>query len=191
MANMILLQRALNRATSTALRHHPIFSKLKKTSAATSSSFSSSTFSSTSSSYLLPLPRATLFAKRLNELNLTAASSRHFSADKKIGGSESAVSAKDDDKIPDRVEMATGMEKKQLLALLHGDDRYEPKIYAPAPGTKEEPNIVPVTGETRLVGCICEPDQHYINYMILNLGEMKRCECGYWFKSVKGDPDIF
>uniref|UniRef100_A0A915L502 Uncharacterized protein n=1 Tax=Romanomermis culicivorax TaxID=13658 RepID=A0A915L502_ROMCU len=36
-----------------------------------------------------------------------------------------------------------------------------------------------------------EPDQCYINYMSINLGEMKRCECGYWYKAVQGDPDVF
>jgi len=92
----------------------------------------------------------------------------------------------------DTVEGATGLEKKQLIALLHGDDRFEPKIYKRGPGTRDQPNIVPILDcESRMVGCVCEPDQCYINYMMINLGEVKRCECGYWFKSVVSEPDVF
>jgi len=93
--------------------------------------------------------------------------------------------------LPDPIEHATGIEKKQLLAQLQGDDRYEAKVFHMRAGTKEEPNLVPSHLESRIVGCICEPDQQFVNYMWVNKEEPKRCSCGYWFKLVEAEPDLF
>jgi len=93
--------------------------------------------------------------------------------------------------LPDPIEHATGIEKKQLLAQLQGDDRYEPKVFHMRAGTKEEPNLVPSHLEARLVGCVCSPDQQYVNYMWVRKEDPKRCSCGYWFKLVPAEPDLF
>jgi len=93
--------------------------------------------------------------------------------------------------LPDPIELATGLEKKQLLAQLQGDDRYEAKVYHIRAGTKDDPNIIPSHLEARIVGCICEPDQHHVNYMWLRKDTPKRCECGHWFKLVEAEPDLF
>merc|ERR1711955_13346 len=58
--------------------------------------------------------------------------------------------------MPDAIEHATGLEKEELLAIQAGNER--------------------------LVGCVCEEDATCINFMWLEQGEKKRCECGYWFQ---------
>jgi len=94
--------------------------------------------------------------------------------------------------LPDPIEHATGIEKKQLLAQLQGDDRYEPKVYhMKKGGTKDDPNLVPSHLESRLIGCICEPDQQYVMYTWIHKDEPKRCRCGNWFKVVEAEPDLF
>jgi len=93
--------------------------------------------------------------------------------------------------LPDPIEHATGIEKKQLLAQLQGDDRYEQKVYHMRAGTKEEPNLVPSHLDARLVGCICEPDQQYVMYFWVRKDEPKRCMCGHWFKLVEAEEDLF
>jgi len=92
--------------------------------------------------------------------------------------------------LPDPLEHATGIEKKQLLAQLQGDDRYEAKVYHMKAGTKQEPNLVPSHLDARLVGCICEPDQQYVSYMWVRKDEPKRCSCGHWFKLVEAEEDL-
>jgi len=93
--------------------------------------------------------------------------------------------------LPDPIEHATGLEKRQLLAQLQGDDRYEAKIFHMRAGTKEEPNLVPSHLDARVVGCICAPDQQFVNYMWVRKEAPKRCSCGYWFKLVPAEHDLF
>jgi len=93
--------------------------------------------------------------------------------------------------LPDPIEHATGIEKKQLLAQLQGDDRYEQKVYHMRAGTKDDPNLIPSHLEARIVGCICEPDQQYVMYMWVRKEEPKRCMCGHWFKVVDAEEDLF
>ena len=57
--------------------------------------------------------------------------------------------------------------------------------------TKEDPNVVLTLEDHRLIGCMCSPDQHHINYMYVALGETKRCECGHWFTCKEREiPDL-
>ena len=49
-------------------------------------------------------------------------------------------------------------------------------------GTKENPKQVFSIFDERLVGCICEEDATYVNWMKLTKGEPQRCECGHWFQ---------
>jgi len=93
---------------------------------------------------------------------------------------------------PDPLEQAHGIEKKMLLAKLAGDDRYEPKVYYRAPHTTADyPNLVPIRGTNRMVGCLGEPDDAHMNYWRIRKGALKRCECGHWFKGIQGDLDSF
>lgn len=48
-------------------------------------------------------------------------------------------------------------------------------------GTKIDPILVPSALESRVVGCLCEPEAQLIVTMWLHQGEPKRCRCGYWF----------
>lgn len=85
-------------------------------------------------------------------------------------------------------EHATGLEKKELLAIQSGNDNpFDMRVYKRGPGTKDQPTEIPAMLDKRLIGCICDEDSSHINYMWLHKGEPKRCECGYWFKLVKGD----
>lgn len=51
-------------------------------------------------------------------------------------------------------------------------------------GSKDDPMLVMMLTKKRMVGCQCEPDQTYFNFIWIHEGESKRCECGYWFKGV-------
>lgn len=90
----------------------------------------------------------------------------------------------------DPIEHATGIEKRELLAKLAGnDDPFSMNVLKRADNTtKEKPNLVPSAFDARLVGCICEEDQTFINWMWLHQGQEKRCECGHWFKLVEKAP---
>ncbi|XP_063707772.1 cytochrome c oxidase subunit 5B, mitochondrial-like [Culicoides brevitarsis] len=89
----------------------------------------------------------------------------------------------------DPLDHATGIEKRELLAKLAGnDDPFMMKIMKRGPGTKENPNCIPSAFEARLIGCICEEDQIRIQWMWLHQGQEKRCECGHWFKLVEKTP---
>lgn len=57
----------------------------------------------------------------------------------------------------DPVEHATGLEKKELLAKLAGnDDPYHMKAIKRGVGTKEKPTLIPSAFDARIVGCICK-----------------------------------
>lgn len=57
----------------------------------------------------------------------------------------------------DPIEHATGLEKKELLAKLAGnDDPYHMSAIKRGPSTKENPTMVPSAFEARIMGCICK-----------------------------------
>jgi hypothetical protein len=59
--------------------------------------------------------------------------------------------------------------------------------------TKDDPNVVYVESSEnhRVIGCVCTPDAHHVNYLTVYRGETKRCECGDWFKCVEREiPDL-
>lgn len=57
----------------------------------------------------------------------------------------------------DPVDHATGLEKKELLAKLAGnDDPYHMKAIKRGVGTKEKPTLIPSAFDARIVGCICK-----------------------------------
>ncbi|XP_053695015.1 cytochrome c oxidase subunit 5B, mitochondrial-like [Sabethes cyaneus] len=89
----------------------------------------------------------------------------------------------------DPIEHATGLEKRELLAKQAGNsDPFDMRVFKRGPGTKDQPNQIPSAFESRLVGCICEEDQTYVQWMWLHQGQPKRCECGHWFKLVEKAP---
>ncbi|XP_066999380.1 cytochrome c oxidase subunit 5B, mitochondrial [Anabrus simplex] len=94
-----------------------------------------------------------------------------------------------DKMMPDPLEHATGLEKRELLARVAGNDNpFDMKILKRGLGTKDQPNSIPSAFDNRLIGCICEEDSTHINWMVLNKGEPTRCECGHWFKLVEKAP---
>lgn len=89
----------------------------------------------------------------------------------------------------DPLEHATGLEKRELLAKVAGNDNpFDLKVIKRGPGTKLQPNEIPSAFDSRIVGCICEEEATSINWMWLHKGEPKRCECGYWFNLVHKAP---
>ncbi|XP_012257908.1 cytochrome c oxidase subunit 5B, mitochondrial-like [Athalia rosae] len=91
--------------------------------------------------------------------------------------------------LADSLDHATGLEKRELLAAIAGDDDpFDLKVFKRGPGTKDCPNQVPSAFESRLVGCICEEEATTINWMWLKRGSPRRCECGYWFKLIEKTP---
>lgn len=96
-----------------------------------------------------------------------------------------------------------------MLAQAAGNDNpFDMRVYKRGPGTKDKPNMIPSGEPKRIVGCICalaniylklsrmhsfiylnccgsftgEEDATSVQWMWLHEGEMKRCQCGYWFK---------
>lgn len=91
--------------------------------------------------------------------------------------------------LADSLDHATGLEKRELLATVAGNDNpFDMKVLKRGPGTKDCPNEVPSAFDSRLVGCICEEEATSINWMWLHQGSPRRCECGYWFSLVKKAP---
>lgn len=110
----------------------------------------------------------------------------------------------------DPVEHATGLEKRELLAMKAGNENpFDMKVFKRGPGTKEQPNLIPSAFDARLVGCVCElfrcarvlemslnrnfpfsgeEEQTFVQWMWLYQGEPKRCECGHWYKLVEKAP---
>ncbi|XP_065169121.1 cytochrome c oxidase subunit 5B, mitochondrial-like [Atheta coriaria] len=88
----------------------------------------------------------------------------------------------------DPVEHATGLEKRELLAKLAGNDNpFDLKVVKRGPGTKAQPNEIPSAFDARLVGCVCEEDATSVTWMWLHKGQPRRCECGHWFSLVHKD----
>jgi hypothetical protein len=59
--------------------------------------------------------------------------------------------------MPDTFGHAVGHERWELLTRSKGNtDPYEMNITEIKESTRENPNLVPCTIETRIVGCICE-----------------------------------
>ncbi|KAF7273211.1 cytochrome c oxidase subunit 5B, mitochondrial-like [Rhynchophorus ferrugineus] len=89
----------------------------------------------------------------------------------------------------DPVEHATGLEKRELLAKVAGNENpFDMRVIKRGAGTKAQPNEIPSAFDARLVGCVCEEESTSINWMWLHKGEPKRCECGHWFNLVHKAP---
>ncbi|XP_032683040.1 cytochrome c oxidase subunit 5B, mitochondrial-like [Odontomachus brunneus] len=87
------------------------------------------------------------------------------------------------------LDHATGLEKREMLARLAGnEDPYNLTIKRRAHSTKESPNLVYSSFESRIMGCICDEDAMHVNWMWLHQGPPRRCECGHWFKLVEKAP---
>ncbi|KAF6197820.1 hypothetical protein GE061_008787 [Apolygus lucorum] len=85
--------------------------------------------------------------------------------------------------MPDPIEHATGLEKRELLAKVAGNDNpFDLLVLKRGPGTKENPNQVPSAFDSRILGCVCEEDATAVNWMWLHQGAPKRCGCGHWFQ---------
>lgn len=57
----------------------------------------------------------------------------------------------------DPTEHATGIEKRELLAMKAGNENpFDMKVFKRGPGTKDSPNLIPSAFDARLVGCVCE-----------------------------------
>ncbi|GAU98967.1 hypothetical protein RvY_10035 [Ramazzottius varieornatus] len=89
---------------------------------------------------------------------------------------------------PDPLDLATGLEKKEMMARAAGnDDPFEIAAVKRGVGTREQPTEIPSMADSRIIGCICNEDSLYVAYMTLHMGEPKRCECGHWFNLVPGN----
>lgn len=59
--------------------------------------------------------------------------------------------------MPDPIDHATGLEKKELLAALAGnDDPYHMKAIKRGVGTRDKPTLIPSAFDARILGCICK-----------------------------------
>ncbi|CAI6353975.1 unnamed protein product [Macrosiphum euphorbiae] len=88
-----------------------------------------------------------------------------------------------DEGFPDPLDLATGIEKKEMLLRLAGnDDPYNLKAIKRGVGTCDKPTLVPSAFEARIIGCVCEEDASHVKWMWLYSGEPKRCYCGHWYK---------
>jgi cytochrome c oxidase subunit 5b len=88
-----------------------------------------------------------------------------------------------------------GAERFEIAMKAKGfNDPYDSEAVArKAVSSREDPNIVSVetSEDFRIVGCVCTPDTHHVNYIYVHRGETKRCECGEWFKCVDRElPDL-
>ncbi|KAI5706735.1 hypothetical protein M8J75_010831 [Diaphorina citri] len=94
-----------------------------------------------------------------------------------------------DEGLPPPLAHATGLEKREMLAMLAGnDDPYYNGPFKRTSGTRDDPNLVRSAFKSRLVGCVCEEDQYHIVWMWVEADMPRRCACGHWFKLVKVDP---
>ncbi|RLU25318.1 hypothetical protein DMN91_001474 [Ooceraea biroi] len=92
-------------------------------------------------------------------------------------------------KFADSLDHATGLEKREMLAYMAGnDDPYNMTIKRRLDNTKENPNLVYSAFDSRMMGCICDEDAMHVNWMWLHKGPPRRCECGHWFKLVEKAP---
>lgn len=59
--------------------------------------------------------------------------------------------------LPEPIDHATGLEKKELLAALAGnDDPYHMKAIKRGVGTRDKPTLIPSAFDARILGCICK-----------------------------------
>jgi len=85
------------------------------------------------------------------------------------------------------LEQATGVERKELEAILAGNpDPFNLNVTKGVPGTREIPTLVPSMFEERIIGCVCEEDSTSISWMVLKKGSSQRCSCGNFFQLVTG-----
>lgn len=57
----------------------------------------------------------------------------------------------------DPTEHATGIEKREMLAMQAGDDNpFDMKVFKRAEGTQTTPTLIPSAFDARIIGCICE-----------------------------------
>ncbi|CAH0596324.1 unnamed protein product [Chrysodeixis includens] len=83
----------------------------------------------------------------------------------------------------DTLDHVTGIEKRELLAHMAGDcDPFRIMAIKKGPGTRERPNMIPSAYCSRIMGCVCCPEDNHLEYMWLHMGYPKRCGCGYWFE---------
>ncbi|XP_013191604.1 cytochrome c oxidase subunit 5B, mitochondrial [Amyelois transitella] len=91
-----------------------------------------------------------------------------------------------DKMMPDPLEHATGLERKELLALQAGqDDPFNMKVLKKEAGTKDKPTLVPSCFDARIVGCICDEHSTAITWLWLHKDQPRRCECGHWYKLIE------
>lgn len=59
--------------------------------------------------------------------------------------------------MPEAIDHATGLEKKEMLAALAGnDDPYHNNAIKRGVGTKDKPTMIPSAFDARIIGCICK-----------------------------------
>lgn len=58
--------------------------------------------------------------------------------------------------LPEPIDHATGLEKKEMLAALAGNhDPYHNNAIKRGAGTKDKPTMIPSAFDARIIGCIC------------------------------------
>ncbi|XP_073452540.1 cytochrome c oxidase subunit 5B, mitochondrial [Aquarana catesbeiana] len=121
---------------------------------------------------------------RMCQLMLRAAS-RSASVPRTVYLSRACTRAMSAGGIPSDEEQATGLERKIMQSLKKGEDPYNILPKESAPGTKENPHVVPSVNKQRIVGCICEEDNSAIIWFWIHEGEVNRCpQCGSHYKLV-------
>lgn len=88
-------------------------------------------------------------------------------------------------KLPNVVDASTGEEKLMLLAFENGilDPYCNLPTSREGKGTFDNPIIVESFVPSRLVACVCEPEQTFHTYTWLYYGEKKRTNCcGHWME---------
>ncbi|KAJ8710305.1 hypothetical protein PYW07_009671 [Mythimna separata] len=94
-----------------------------------------------------------------------------------------------DKMMPDPLEHATGMERKELMAMQAGnDDPFNMKVIKKSAGTRDNPTLVPSCFDARIVGCICEEHATAVTWLWLHKDHPRRCECGHWYKLIEKQP---
>lgn len=57
----------------------------------------------------------------------------------------------------DPTEHATGIEKRELLAMQAGNDNpFDMKVFKRAEGSQVAPTLIPSAFDARIIGCICK-----------------------------------
>lgn len=68
----------------------------------------------------------------------------------------------------DPVEHATGIEKRELLARIGGNDNpFDMKVIKKNDGSKDKPTLIPSAFDSRIVGCICKSIRTNTNVLYL------------------------